>query len=71
VIIRTDYGKIIIGQNDKYALVLSEKPYEEQSKLHLGSELVSFIIYNERIYCGLSDNRVIVLNEETLEILSE
>ena len=39
--------------------------------LNLGGELVSYIIANEKIYCGLSDNRIVVLNEETLEVLPE
>ena len=71
MVIRTQFKKIIVGQNEDSALVISDNPKEADKVLKLGSELISFIIHNEKIYCGLGNKTVIVLDEATLEILKE
>ena len=71
MVIRTQFKKIIVGQNEDSALVISDNPKEADKVLKLGSELISFIIHNEKIYCGLGNKTVVVLDETTLEILKE
>ena len=71
MVIRTQFKKIIVGQNEDSALVISDNPKEADKVLKLGSELISFIIHNEKIYCGLGNKTVVVLDEATLEILKE
>jgi len=71
VVIRTQFKKIIVGQNEDSALVISDNPKEADKILKLGSELISFIIHNEKIYCGLSNKSVVVLDEITLEKMKE
>ena len=71
MVIRTQFNKVIIGQNEDSALVMSDDLNETETVLKLGSELISFIIHNEKIYCGLGNKTVIVLDEATLEILKE
>ena len=68
MVIRTQFNKIIVGQNEDSAKVISDDPKEADTVLNLGSELISFIIHNEKIYCGMSNKTVIVLDEETLKI---
>ena len=50
---------------------MSDDLNETETVLKLGSELISFIIHNEKIYCGLGNKTVVVLDEATLEILKE
>ena len=71
MVIRTQFKKIIVGQNEDSALVISDNPKEADKVLKLGSELISFIIHNEKIYCGLSNKSVVVLDEITLEKMKE
>ena len=71
MVIRTQFKKIIVGQNEDSALVISDNPKEADKILKLGSELISFIIHNEKIYCGLSNKTVVVLDEITLEKMKE
>ena len=71
MVIRTQFKKIIVGQNEDSALVISDNPKEADKILKLGSELISFIIHNEKIYCGLSNKSVVVLDEITLEKMKE
>ena len=71
MVIRTQFKKIIVGQNEDSALVISDNPKEADKVLKLGSELISFIIHNEKIYCGLSNKTVVVLDEITLEKMKE
>lgn len=55
-----------MGQNDPKALIFNEK-IEFLSEIDLGSELISIIIYEDLIFCGLSGNEIRVLNEQTLQ----
>ena len=54
----TDQGKIVVltGGNVSKIYIYKEETYEEENCIILESEVNSFVIDSQRIYCALSDN---------------
>ena len=54
----TDQGKIVVltGGNVSKIYIYKEETYEEENCIILESEVNSFVVDSQRIYCALSDN---------------